>query len=436
MSFVSSLTDDSSMTPVRMYGGLSAIFVFLAAVLVTVVQSTDIISSVIDGYYPYADAMFHGIVPYSQDIIYYETGEPVLKGWEYPSAAYLFLFIPRMFGWTPETYQVAFVAMVVVFLVIGLWAMVRLSKRIGYSTSKTVLFYSASMIIMAEMVLDRFDIIPAVLTVVAIMFLVEDRPLSAFSVLSLAMMVKLYPVLLFPVFVLYMADKGDYKGIAKGFAAYVVTALVCLVPIYLMGANPLAFMGYHTERLLEIESLPASVLEFLAIFDMADVTVVFSNGSDNITGPLADALAGVMFPIAAVAEVCLYILYAFKVFRGPKGCCEDRLFIMSFLSVWAFVCISSVLSGQYVIWLIPLVLLSVKGMDAVTAGRVKGLFIVVLFLTQLDFLVNFGMRGVGEPLGVFGILVILVRNILLVTLVFPAFRCIMSGIGKGRSTSV
>ena len=82
-----------------------------------------------------------------------------------------------------------------------------------------------------------------------------------------------------------------------------------------------------------------------------------------------------------------------------------------------FILVSTVFSGQYMVWLIPFVLLLyvIPGKREEKDTMMK-LFVIGEVLTQLDFLVNFGFRGEGEAMSALGILILLMRNIMMVVL--------------------
>ena len=396
-----------------LFGGIYAV---LAVVLFLIVEFSDIPSSVRDGYWPYADAMVSGhVFPYTEDVWAYDKWST----WEYPPLAYLFILIPRLFSWSVSSYQAAFLAETFGFFLLGLWCSERMAVHYKVSRFGTMMFYSVLMLLMFEFLADRFDIIPAVLTMLAVVFVLEKKNGAAFLVLAVATLVKLYPAVLFPVLLIYLLSKGDRREALRGAVIYCGAGLLCLGAFFAMGSDPLSFMTYHTDRPLEIEAPIASLPEFLDMLGLTDAWVGFEYGSDNLYGDIADLLGDIMLPLMAVVLLMLYAHYFYWSAMGrrkvPAKVPMDSA-LVALLALMTFVLVSTVFSGQYVIWLIPLMILYTMQAHAEDDrdGRSINIitwFIAVEVLTQLNFLVNFGMRGEGEDLSNIGTIVLLVRNV-------------------------
>ena len=397
---------------------LAVLFSFGAILLFALVNVFDIPSSVVDGYFPYADAMYSGVIPYT-DLVHVYGYDNV---WEYPPLAYVFLFIPRLFGATPVTYSAAYIVMMVLFFIAGMWCADRLARRFDFSRVKAILAYSLVTVLMFEFVLDRFDMIPVVLMMFAILFFSEKRYVWASVFLSLGMMVKLYPAILFPIFIMLMLRRGEKKNVLISMIAFVALAAACVLPIMVAGGDIMMMFSYHTDRPLEVESLAASVVEFISLLGLTDVTYVFSYGSVNVTGPLADAICGYMMYIMIAAIVIFYALYAihlYKVRSSDEKTQMSEMNTVSAIAIMCFIVLGTVFSGQYMMWLIPMVVLFMM-LPAETHMKKKvwWTFIIAEVLTQVDFAVNFALTTTGDPLSAVGITVVLVRNILVLAMIF------------------
>ena len=131
------------------------VFGILAAIIFAVVQVTGIHSSVTEGYYPYADAMMNGVFPYTDEVFVYGYWNV----WEYPPLAYAFMLVPRLLSDSVAVYQAVYLVMVLVFLWIGMRSVSVIADDRGYSRTKAVLMYASMMILMAEFVFDRYDVL-------------------------------------------------------------------------------------------------------------------------------------------------------------------------------------------------------------------------------------------------------------------------------------
>lgn len=402
-----------------------ALFAVACIVFYAVVRWFNITSSVCDGFFPYADAMMNGVFPYTEDVWAYDEW----RGWEYPPLAYVFLFIPRLFATTPGGYEGAFIVMAALFFAIGVWYSGKLSRLMGHRSFSGGLIFTAMMLLMLEFNLDRYDIFPMVLTLVAIYCFSSKRYIWAYALIAIAAMTKLYPALLLPLFMISMMMSSKWVETAKGVLVAVAVVLLSFIPTILAGGDATMFLTYHMDRPLEMESVVASFIEVLDLIGITDISYVFSFGSDNIVGSLPDAISPLMTPLMAV--VCLALMCTFPLcLKRLKSKCSDteinRCMVglaFAFLMVAAFIIFGKVLSGQYIIWLIPFMIVLIQGSKDGKDRRILfELFIAVEVLTQIDFAVNFGARDAGEAMSAVGVLIVFVRNVLLLALFYYVIR--------------
>ncbi len=388
--------------------GLASVLLFV------IVRLGGIPSSVYDGYFPYADAMMSGTVPYTDQVFVYGKWSV----WEYPPLAYVVLFIPRLFASTPAAYEAAFIVMTFLVFLIGLYFSERMANNLGYSSFKVMLLYTVAMMLMFEFQVDRFDIIPAVITLVALSMMIEKRYEWAFVLLAVGTLMKLYPAILMPILLIYLLSIREYKHAGISVIVAVITAAIVLGALLVIGSHPLAFLNYHTERPLEIESLAASIISFLGLFINLEISTVFSFGSDNIVGPLPDNIASVLLWVMVGLILVVYVLYAYFAFSKKTENLRESSIAM-LMTLLVFMLFSTVFSGQYMIWAIPAMtfcLLLLKNKS--DSKLIFVLFVVAEVLTQLNFFFNFGLRGEGMDMSAIGIVTVLIRNVVLLYLLY------------------
>lgn len=357
---------------------------------------------------------------------FWKNAEPLFNGevpvMEYPPFALVFFAIPRLFADTAWGYNVAYVAEVLVFMVVGLLLVSKLAERMGHDQRKAMLVYAVLMLLMLEFVVDRYDIFPAILTLASFYMFASKRHGWACLLLAVGAMTKLYPAVLFPLYLLYLAYGRQWRDAAVSCAAFFGTCVLIVGVAWLINPELITnFLSYHTDRPLQIESVPASVVYLLSMFGLTDVWIQpfadpGSFGSDNLMGPLPDAVASVMMPLMVVLILAVYAYYAVLRHRGVR---DDDLRLIGLAAVavlMLFMVANKVFSSQYLIWAIAPIAFVVASRDTGFERRLLWLSVLVLVLTQANFAYNAGYLGGGENINDLGMMVILARNVLAVWL--------------------
>jgi uncharacterized membrane protein len=294
-------------------------------------------------YQQYGDAILdHGRIPYRDFAV------------EYPPGALAVVILPAAFG----NYAAAFA-----------WEMAACGLvLVGVVTAirREAAFYVALAPVLAgSLILSRFDLWPALLTVAALAAFLRERHGLGWGLLGAAVAAKLWPFVLVPLALVWSYRAGRMRGALVGLAV----AAAVFVPFALVAPHGLwdSVRG-QASRPLQIESLGASL--FTAF---GHPNVITSHGSQNVAGH--GAIAAIFAVLQIATLVALWIAFA----RGPAT--GERLLRYSAAAVCAFIAFGKVLSPQFLLWLIPLVPL-VRGRRgyAVTA-----LLTVALVLTQVWF---------------------------------------------------
>ena len=365
------------------------------------------------------------------------NGEPWKM--EYPPFALVFMVIPRLFGWIAETYEVFYVIEVFVFMVIGLIYTDKLAEHFGKNRKNAMLAYSVLMVLLLEFVTDRYDIFPAVLTLMSFYYFVKNRYFWAFLLIAVGMMTKLYPALLFPVYFLALVAKDQWKDAFKGTAVFAAVSLIIIVPVMIIDMDMITyFIEYHADRPLQIETLAASLIYPLSMFGLTTVTITSAKdpgsfGSDNLIGTVPDAVVGFLTPLMIV---CVLALCAFFFFVYRKADEDGRLKALGIAVagvMMVFMLFGKVFSAQYLIWVVPPVvflLMLEKDMFKTPLFKVTA---AAFIMTQVDFVYNIGILHGGSNINDFGMIIILIRNLLTLAMLYLMVRDmygIYAGCGK------
>jgi uncharacterized membrane protein len=229
---------------------------------------------------------------------------------------------------------------------------------------------------LGSVVLSRFDLWPAALTVLALAAALRRYWAVSAVVIGTAFAAKLWPAVLIPLVAIWIARSeggraaGRWLGIAAG------TAAAWFLPFVLLSPGGVAH-SFHAQfaRPLQLESLGASLLITWHHVIGTPLYVESSYGSQNLIGPGTHAMAIVTSVVGVLALAAIYVAFA----RGTSEVGDLLRYAVAAVAVT--LAFGKVFSPQFLIWLIPLVPL-VRGRRGLWA---TSLFFTALVLTQLWF---------------------------------------------------
>jgi uncharacterized membrane protein len=320
-------------------------------------------------YESYGDATLHGRVPYRDFSV------------EYPPGALPVFILPSALAGTGHfgTYTRVFEALMGIC---GMLAMVAVAVAlVRFETSRARLalalgLASLGSLALGPVVLSRFDLWPAALTVGAVALLVHERRRSAFGLLGLAFAAKLFPAVILPPMLVYVWRRNGRRRAVVCCLWFLGVALACFVPFLVLSPHGVwASLAGQAGRPLQIESLGASVL--LAAHQVSGfaLTMGVGHGSNNLVGSVPHTVAVIQAVLQPLVLVALWISFC----RGPAD--RDRLVRTCAACICAFIAFGKVLSPQYLVWLLPMVPL-LRGRRGLIAGT---LLVLAMILTQLWF---------------------------------------------------
>ena len=356
-------------------------------------------------YQGYAERILDGEVPYRD------------FGLEYPPAALPAFVLPAFaaendYASAFELLMWACAAAAIIFLAYTLTQVGASSPRL-YSA---VAFLGLSPLVLGSVVLSRYDLWPAALTIAALAAFLSGRERLGFVVVGIATAAKIYPLVLLPLALVWVARRRGSREVWIGAGCFLAAVAVCVVPFLILGPDGLAnSVSRQLARPLQIESLGAALLLAGHQLDVYDPTVVSSSGSQNLDGSLPDALAGVQSGLQAGALIAVWALFA------VRARSREALLTGSAAAVAAFVTFGKVLSPQFLIWLLPLV-------PAVAGGAglaACALLAAALLTTQLWFPFRYWHVVNLEAAG----WLVLVRDLLLAAL----FAVLLYAVSRSRS---
>jgi uncharacterized membrane protein len=284
---------------------------------------------------------------------------------EYPPLALLVFIIPALFFRSLSPYFIAFATEIFLFDLLAMALIVYISRRLNISTARSLTAYTLFIAIVAgPIVIQRYDLVPAVLVLAALAALIKGKNNTAWAVLALSVMAKLYPLVVAPLFVIWHIIKGQYRQLVKGATVFLAVIFVIAIPWVIIDAQGFWIsFSYHLERGLHAESSYGSFILIGQLLGLTQVEGGFSYGSYNLISPLADNISGASFYIMAAMLIALYLLFAFQLrkrqnnitsLETPAAETESMLLRYTALAIIVFLLSSKVFSIQYMIWLCPL----------------------------------------------------------------------------------
>jgi hypothetical protein len=354
-------------------------------------------------YERYGEAMTRGQVPYRDFAL------------EYPPASLPVFLLPALGEGDAEDYERRFEGLLAALGV----ACVLLVAAVG-SARWAPFYVAAAPLALGSVILSRFDLWPAALTVAALALLVAGRLRLGLGTLGLATAAKLYPALLAPIAVAHVWRGRGRREALICAAAFIGVFVAIVLPFALIAPGGVWDSFWRQAgRPLQIESLGAGLLLAAHQLFGLELTMESSHGSQNLAGGGAEVLAAASTLVQAAALITIWVWCA----RGPAN--RERLLAGSAAAVCAFVAFGKVLSPQFLIWLIPLVPL-VGGRRGLAASA---LLAAALVLTQLWFPFRYWELALEfDPAASY---LVLVRDLVLVALTLT----LMARVRPGRARS-
>ncbi len=401
---------------------ISVLFLISCIAYLLVVHASGIETEVIrDRFHKNAEPLFHGDMPAT----------------EYPPLALLFIAIPRLFGSTEWGYETAYVGQMFVFMVIGLLLASRLARDLGFDRRKAMMIYAILTLLMLEFVLDRFDMIVTVFTLASIVMFIEKRYPAAFFLLACGTLLKVYPAMLFPVYMLFLWQGREFRESAVGTAAFVLTGLAVVAVCLVFEPDAItSFLGYNGDRPLQIESTAATLLYPLSMFGISDMWIQSAKDfgsfmSDNLRGSLPDAVAAQLLPVLVICVAAVWVVYFAYILKARRTLAP--MAITCLVCMIMFLTVNKVFSSQYLIWLIPVVLLVCAVCGGCYAKRLFWMSVLTMVLTQACFAYNIGYLGGGDGINDLGMMLLLARNIVVLAMLADAVREMLAHI-RGKDS--
>ena len=299
------------------------------------------VSLQVDLYRQYATDVLKGQVPYRDFAL------------EYPPLSLVPILLPALVGGptlTTDGYQAGFEVVMAAIGMLTLVVVVRTAQTLALGRRGLCVvaaLMAASPILVGPLLPTRYDLWPVLLTAATMWAIASERYRVAALALGLAILAKVYPVVLLPLIAIYLWRRdGLQTGVHFGLIT-ITTVFLGVAPFYLVAPDGILDATVRAfQRPLQVESIGASLMYLASVTFGSSLHMVHTFDSYNLEGAVPDLVGTVQTIVLGAAGIAIVVL----LFRGKPT--RDRLVLGCAAALTAYVAFGRVLSPQYVIWLI------------------------------------------------------------------------------------
>jgi len=231
--------------------------------------------------------------------------------------------------------------------------------------------------LLGPFILTRFDLYAAACTLAAVCAVLHRRLSLGPILLGLAIATKIYPVVLLPLLATSAWKRDGPRAARRTIGLTVGSAVAVYLPFALVAPEGVARSVWRQlGRPLQIESLGSGVL--LALHNAAGMPLAWASGSgsQNLTGTVAGVASGITTVVGAAALAFVWVRYVHDDTESAA-----RFARYAAAAAVAFVAFGKVLSPQFLVWLLAIVVI-VPGVRGTVASV---LLLAACVLTRLWF---------------------------------------------------
>lgn len=298
--------------------------------------------------------------------VYDDTARKITDGavpyrdfdFEYPPLAAVLITVARLL---PLPFSTGFSLVMLVALCATALGVIATARSLGMGVRRQVAaggVVALLPLVLGDFVATRFDLVLAALLAWMLWAAVALRWRTAWTLFAAAVALKLAPVALLPLLVVWHRRHGGRRAALGGAGLAAVGVVATFVPFLARSPDGVWRMfTYHLDRPLQIESSGSAYL--LGLHALADIRlrVETTFGSQNLIGdgPVAIAALSTALTVIGVIAVCVTVA---ALLRRTSGVDAARLFVTgAAATLTVMVATGKVLSPQFLLWIVPAALL-------------------------------------------------------------------------------
>jgi Glycosyltransferase family 87 len=220
-----------------------------------------------------------------------------------------------------------------------------------------------SLIDTGPLALDRFDLVPTLFVLAAVLARGRGRSATWSGLLSVGVAIKAFPLFLYPAL---LRRETSLRRVAVAGA---IPLLLCAAAVIVTGDEFGSAISYHTQRALQVESLAASPFEIAHVLGASGITTGVGHGGFEISASGATAARWISVVIGAA-------LYLAIVGAGWRSKASNLQLVTALLTV--MVVFAPVLSPQFLLWILPV------SACAYGLSRENLVLLVAILFTQIE----------------------------------------------------
>jgi len=294
--------------------------------------------------------------------------------WQYPPLAGVVFAIPQWVFGNALTGFIVFMIFIDLLILITL-LLTGLNRDILNSTSTSLhglsgaWFWILWPILMGPLALTRFDVVPTLFALLALIVLSNRtiRPYLSGFLLGVGALVKLWPMLLFVVY--------PKKVLKKSSTSFVSTLILMILFMSTWSVGFTNFLNNQTSRGLQVESIAATPFVLAKLFG-ANVEYPFRFGSVEVQALFADDIGLLLNLFTLIVFIFLFI------WNYQNKLNYLNLFDKALVIVMISIALSRVFSPQFWVWVGGLASLALINNET-KLKKVIVLLSISAFLTQL-----------------------------------------------------
>ncbi len=270
-------------------------------------------------------------------------------------------FLPGGTSWEGYT-RGLFTENVVLLLAIGAGVAWLASRGWTHvSLVRATLMYAALAVSLAPVVVWRYDAVPTLLTVLAVIAITYNRAALAGIGMGAAIVGKLYPIVMLPAMFIGLIRNGRLRPSFALVGTTVATAILILLPfVAIAGSGAFSWLEYAIARSVQVESVPGGIALLANVLGGPESSIYHGFGTWQVESPLIPMLGTMwtVFTVVMVMALAIAIWHRYRIEKSSGGLIPTTMVTQLLAALMVVLVSARVLSPQYLFWAVPFVALA------------------------------------------------------------------------------